>query len=136
MRSRFVPPSYKRDLGKKLQHLDQGSMSVQEYYQDLQKGMLHCGVVEEDEDKMVHFYGRLNRNIQDIIDYKEYDSIQRLFQLAVLAEKELQGRQWSTNKSVVVFTPRLPMSITGAPFSRVLLFLQTIPCDLRPLLHQ
>jgi hypothetical protein len=78
--------------------------------------MLHCGVVEEDEDKMVHFYGRLNRNIQDIIDYKEYDSIQRLFQLVVLAEKELQGRQWSTNKSVVVFTPRLPMSIIGAPF--------------------
>jgi hypothetical protein len=41
--------------------------------------MLHCGVVEEDEDKMVHFYGGHNRNIQDIIDYKEYDSIQRLF---------------------------------------------------------
>jgi hypothetical protein len=57
MRSRFVPPYYKCDLRKKLQHLDQGSMSVQEYYQELQKGMLHCGVVEEDEDKMVHFYG-------------------------------------------------------------------------------
>jgi hypothetical protein len=28
MRSRFVPPSYKRDLDKKLQRLDQGSMSV------------------------------------------------------------------------------------------------------------
>jgi hypothetical protein len=37
--------------------------------------MLHCGVVEENEDKMVCFYGGLNRNIQDIIDYKEYDSI-------------------------------------------------------------
>jgi hypothetical protein len=31
--------------------------------------------VEENEDKMVCFYGGLNRNIQDIIDYKEYDSI-------------------------------------------------------------
>jgi hypothetical protein len=89
MRSRFVPPSYKHDIRKKLQCLDQGSMSVQEYYQELQKGMLRCGVVEENEDKMVCFYGGLNRNIQDIIDYKEYDSIQRLFQLALLAEKKL-----------------------------------------------
>jgi hypothetical protein len=79
MRSSFVPPSYKCDLHKKLQRLDQGTMSVQEYYQELQKGMLRCGVVEEEKDKMVRFYGGLNRNIQDIIDYKEYDSIQHLF---------------------------------------------------------
>jgi hypothetical protein len=37
--------------------------------------MLHCGVVEENEDKMMRFYRGLNRNIQDIVDYKEYDSI-------------------------------------------------------------
>jgi hypothetical protein len=35
MRTRFVPPYYRRDLRKKLQHIDQGDMSVQEYYQDL-----------------------------------------------------------------------------------------------------
>ena len=89
MRSRFVPPSYKRDLRKKLQRLEQGTMSVQDYYQELQKRMLRCGVVEDNEDMMVRFYGGLNMNIQDIIDYKDYDSIQRLFHLAILAEKEL-----------------------------------------------
>jgi hypothetical protein len=57
MRSRFVPPSYKCDFHKKLQRLDQGSMSVQEYYQELQKGMLRYGGAEENEDKMVRFYG-------------------------------------------------------------------------------
>ena len=46
MRSRFVPPSYKHDLRNKLQHLEQGSMSVQDNYQELRKGMLRCGVVE------------------------------------------------------------------------------------------
>src|SRR5436190_13202605 len=46
MRARFVPPSYRRDLLKKLQRFDQGDMSVQEYYQELQKGMLRCGVVD------------------------------------------------------------------------------------------
>jgi hypothetical protein len=40
MRDRFVPISYKRDLRKKLQHLEQGDMSVQEYFAELQKGMM------------------------------------------------------------------------------------------------
>jgi hypothetical protein len=92
MRARFVPPSYRRDLQKKLQRLDQGDMSVQEYYQELQKGMLRCGVVEDPEDQMVRFYGGLRWEIQDIIDYKEYHSIQRLFHLSMLAEKEFQVR--------------------------------------------
>jgi hypothetical protein len=91
--SSLCSPSYRRDLRKKLQRLDQGDMSVQEYYQELQKGMLRCGVVEDSEDQMVRFYGGLRREIQDIVDYKEYHSIQRLFHLSMLAEKELQGRQ-------------------------------------------
>jgi hypothetical protein len=68
-------------------------MSVQEYYQELQKGMLRCGIVEDPVDQMVRFYGGLRREIQDIVDYKEYHSIQHLFHLSMLAEKELQGRQ-------------------------------------------
>jgi hypothetical protein len=59
MRQRFVPPSYQHDLRKKLQRLDQGDMSVQDYYAELQKGMIHAGVHEETEDKICHFYGRL-----------------------------------------------------------------------------
>jgi hypothetical protein len=70
MRNRFVPPSYQCDLRKKLQCLDQGSMTVQEYYQELEKGMLRCGVVEDTGDKMAHFYGGWRSEIQDIIDYK------------------------------------------------------------------
>jgi hypothetical protein len=89
MRQRFVPPSYQRDLRKKLQHLDQGDMSVQDYYAKLQRGMIHAGVHEEPEDKICHFYGGLRTEIQDIVDYKEYNTVNRLFQLAILAEKEL-----------------------------------------------
>jgi hypothetical protein len=57
MHARFVPPSYRRDLHKKLQCFDHGNMSVQEYYQELQKGMLRCGVVEDQKDQIVRFYG-------------------------------------------------------------------------------
>jgi hypothetical protein len=68
-------------------------VSVQDYYQELQKGMLCCGVVEDMEDRMICFYGGLNWEIQYIIHYEEYDSIQYLFHLALLVEKELHGRK-------------------------------------------
>jgi hypothetical protein len=54
MRQRFVPP-YQRDLRKKLQCLDQGDMSVEDYYAELQKGMIRAGVHVETEDKICHF---------------------------------------------------------------------------------
>ena len=55
MCERFVSPAYQRDLRKKLQRLDQGDMSVQDYYAELQKGMIHAGVHEETKNKICHF---------------------------------------------------------------------------------
>jgi hypothetical protein len=63
MCDRFLPISYKRDLRKKLQRLEQGDMSVQEYFAELQRGMMRCGVEEEPEDKLCRFYGGLRREI-------------------------------------------------------------------------
>jgi hypothetical protein len=53
--------------------------------------MIHAGVHEETEDKIYYFYSGLRTKIQDIVDYKEYNTVNRLFQLAMLAKKELQG---------------------------------------------
>ncbi|PVH63952.1 hypothetical protein PAHAL_2G145100 [Panicum hallii] len=90
MRDRFVPPSYHRDLRKKLMRLEQGEKSVQDYYGELQKGMMHCGVVEGPEDSICRFYSGLRCEIQDIVDYKEFNTINQLFQFAMLAEKEFK----------------------------------------------
>ena len=43
MRARFVPSYYSHDLLNKLQCLKQGKNTVEEYYQELQIGMLLCG---------------------------------------------------------------------------------------------
>jgi hypothetical protein len=51
-------------------------MSVQDYYAELQKGMIRAGVHEEMDDKICRFY-------------KEYNTVNHLFQLAMLAEREL-----------------------------------------------
>jgi hypothetical protein len=53
--------------------------------------MICAGVHEETGDKICRFYGGLRTEIQDIVDYKEYNTLNRLFQLAMLAEKEVQG---------------------------------------------
>jgi hypothetical protein len=70
-----------------------GDLPVPLHYAELQKGMIRAGVHEKAEDKICHFYSGLHNEIQDIMDYKEYNTINHLFQLAMLAEKELQGHQ-------------------------------------------
>jgi hypothetical protein len=46
MQVRFVPSYYAHDLINKLQQLRQGTKSVEEYYQELQIGMLRCNLEE------------------------------------------------------------------------------------------
>jgi Retrotransposon gag protein len=91
MRARFVPSYYARDLLNQLQQLKQGTKSVEEYYQELQTGMLRCNLEEDVEPAMARFLGGLNREIQDILAYKEYTNITRLFHLACKAEREVHG---------------------------------------------
>jgi len=47
----------------KLQCLRQGTNSVEEYYQELQTGMLRCGLVENNDAAMARFLGGLNHEI-------------------------------------------------------------------------
>jgi hypothetical protein len=67
--------------------------------------MIYAGVHEEMKDKISHFYSGLRTKIKDIVDYKEYNIVNCLFQLAMLTKKELQGRQ--PTKMKTSFTPRL-----------------------------
>ena len=117
MRSRWVPPYYQRELLQNLQRLRQGKNSVEEYYQELQTGMIRCGIVEENEAMLARFMGGLNREIQTILEYKEYNTITRLFHLACKAEREVQDRHAlaRTNFSAArtsSWTPRIPSTST------------------------
>jgi hypothetical protein len=50
----------------------------------------------------------LRREIQDIVDYKEFNNANQLFQYAMLVEKELQGRDKEGKyKSSNTYTPRI-----------------------------
>jgi hypothetical protein len=102
MRATFVPSYYARDLINKLQQLKQGAKSVEEYYQELQIGMLCCNLEEREDAAMARFVAGLNRKIQDILESKDYANITHLFHFACKAGREVQGRHASakTNFSV------------------------------------
>jgi hypothetical protein len=77
------------------QQLKQGARIVEEYYQELQIGMLLCNLEERDDAAMARLFASLNREIQDILEYKDYANITRLFHFACKAEREDQGRHAS-----------------------------------------
>ena len=54
-------------------------------------GMLRCNLEEDVEPAMARFLGGLNREIQDILAYKEYTNITRLFHLTCKAERKVWG---------------------------------------------
>jgi hypothetical protein len=110
MRDRFVPPSYTRDLRKKLMRLEQGDKSMQDYYGELQKGLMRCSIVERTKNSICWFYSDLRKEISNIVDYKEFNTINQLFQCAMLAEKELQGHEQQNKTNVrTSFAPHKPL---------------------------
>jgi hypothetical protein len=124
MQHRFVPWYYAHDLLNKMQRFQQGSQSVEDYFQELQKGMIRCGILEENDAAMARFRGGLNCEIQDILDYKEYYDMTTLFEYACKAGREVQGRhskpyskpfagRSSTSTSALV--PSAPSTSTTTP---------------------
>jgi hypothetical protein len=98
MRHRFVTSYYARDWLIKLQRFQQGSQSVDVYYQELQKGMLYCGLIEENDAVMARFHGGLNCEIHDILDHKEYADMTTLFKYACQAERDVHDVQGCCSK--------------------------------------
>ena len=49
MCTRFVLPYYQRDMLQKLTRLEQEKYSIEEYYRELQTGLIRCGIIEDNE---------------------------------------------------------------------------------------
>jgi hypothetical protein len=64
--------------------------------------MICCGVEEDNEALLARFFGGLNKEIQTILEYKEYHTINRLFHLACKAECEVHDRKAATRTNFSV----------------------------------
>jgi len=86
MRARFVPPHYRKELLLKIQRLQQGPRSVDEYFKDLETTLTKIDMHENEESKITRFVSGLRREIQDVIELYEYSPLEKLVHLAIKVE--------------------------------------------------
>ncbi|KAL5123900.1 hypothetical protein HKD37_02G004395 [Glycine soja] len=65
LRKRHIPSYYERELMNKLQRLRQGSMSVEEYRQQMKLLLLRVGLREEERTSIARFLSGLNIEVND-----------------------------------------------------------------------
>jgi len=82
----FVLPHYRKELLLKLQRLQQGFRSVDEYFKDLEVTLTKINMHESEESKIARFVSGLQREIQDVVELYEYTSLEKLVHLAIKIE--------------------------------------------------
>jgi len=89
MRDRFVPPHFRKDLLLKLQRLHQGTLSVDDYFKELDMLLIKVDMHESDEAKMARFVSGLRREIQDVVEFHHYYSLKTLVHLTIKVESQI-----------------------------------------------
>ena len=84
MRKRYVPTSYNKTMWQELHRLSQGSLSVEEYYKEMEMTLVRANIEEKTEDTMAHFLSGLNPDIRDVVELHEYVELDDMFFLAML----------------------------------------------------
>jgi hypothetical protein len=92
MRRRFVPNHYYRDLYSRLQNLNQGTRSVEEYYQEMEATMTRADVEENREATMARFLRGLNSQIRDIVELQHYVEMEDMLHMALKVERQLKRK--------------------------------------------
>ena len=78
LRARFVPPHFRKDLMLKLQRFHQGTLSVDDYFKQLDTFLIRINMDESEEAKIARFVSGLRRDIQDVVELQEYSCSIRL----------------------------------------------------------
>jgi len=68
MHKRFLPENYKYDLYLRVLSLDQGRMSVKEYFHEFKKLQICSGLDEEPEKTVVRFLRGLDPRIAEKVN--------------------------------------------------------------------
>lgn len=92
MRKRFVPSHYFRDLYCKLQSLNQGTKSVEDYYKEMEIAMIRANVEEDREATMARFLSGLNRDIANVVELQYCVELEDMVHTAMKVERQLKKR--------------------------------------------
>jgi len=58
--------------------MKQGSLSVDEYYKEMEKAMIRANVYEDEEQTIARFMSGLHNNIPHIVDFQQYRNLVEL----------------------------------------------------------
>src|SRR3954471_15890312 len=89
MKERFVPTNYLRSVFDKLTNLRQGTMSVDEYYMEIEMLMQRARVHESLEMTMQRFLKNLKLPIKSIVRHHRYETMNELLHHAREAKSYL-----------------------------------------------
>ncbi|KAL5146675.1 putative mitochondrial protein [Glycine soja] len=92
LRKRHIPSYYERELMDKLQRLRQGSMSIEEYRQQMELLLLRAGLREEERTTIARFLSGLNIEVRDKVELLPYRDLDELVQLCIRVEQQLKRK--------------------------------------------
>jgi len=87
-----VPNHYYRDLYLKLQGLNQGSRSVDEYFKEMEIAMIRANVIEDREATMARFLNGLNRDIANVVELQHCVEFKDMVHMATKVERQIKRR--------------------------------------------
>uniref|UniRef100_A0A803L9Q7 Retrotransposon gag domain-containing protein n=1 Tax=Chenopodium quinoa TaxID=63459 RepID=A0A803L9Q7_CHEQI len=91
LRMRFVPKTYKQDLFRQLDTLQQGGLSIEQYTKKFDNLSLACDIEEGEEQRMSRFLRGLNIDIANVVELQQFWTYDELSSLALKIEKQLRG---------------------------------------------
>ena len=113
IRRKFVPSHYHKNFHKRVQTLTQGSISVEDYYKEMEIAMIRANVEEDRGETMPKFIGGLKKEIVDVVELQHYVEMEDLLHKCIHAERQLTAKStfkfafissrksnWQNNKSV------------------------------------
>ena len=89
MRSRFVPPPYRKEDLLKFQRLHQGHRMVDAYFKDVETTLTRMNIHDNEESKIKRFVSCLRKEIKDLVELYEYYSLKKVVHLAIKVESHL-----------------------------------------------
>ena len=100
-----------------MQCLEQGSNTVEDYYNDLHVTLFYCGLEESEDIIMDRFWDGLNRDIQELLMHENCYPMDCLFCLACKAEQKIKRRVAAKINKHMVHIPMIESVVrpTHAP---------------------
>jgi hypothetical protein len=92
MRKQFVLNHYYIDLYLKLQGLNQGSRSVDEYFREMEITVIQANVIEDREATMARFLNGLNRDIANVVELQHCVELEDMVHMETKVERQIKRR--------------------------------------------